>query len=104
MSKIRSALALASLEQYLTLLVGFATVAALSRLLTPAEIGFAVVGTGLSTIVFSFREFSTTEFLIQKGALDEKDVRTSFTIFMTCQPTYDTCRLLRLSQLNNPLR
>ena len=83
MSKIRSALALASLEQYLTLLVGFATVAALSRLLTPAEIGFAVVGTGLSTIVFSFREFSTTEFLIQKGALDEKDVRTSFTIFMT---------------------
>jgi hypothetical protein len=28
----------------------------------------------------------------------------SFTIFMTCRPTYDTCRLLRLSQLNNPLR
>lgn len=28
----------------------------------------------------------------------------SFTIFMTCRPTFDTCRLLRLSQLNNPLR
>lgn len=28
----------------------------------------------------------------------------SFTIFMTCRPTYDACRLLRLSQLNNPLR
>lgn len=28
----------------------------------------------------------------------------SFTIFMTCQPTYSTCRLLRLSQLNKPLR
>jgi hypothetical protein len=28
----------------------------------------------------------------------------SFTIFMTCKPTYDTCRLLRISQLNNPLR
>lgn len=28
----------------------------------------------------------------------------SFTIFMTCRPTYDTCRLLRLSQLNKPLR
>lgn len=28
----------------------------------------------------------------------------SFTIFMTCKPTYETCRLLRLSQLNNPLR
>ncbi|MFD4323591.1 hypothetical protein ACFWQC_03085 [Nocardioides sp. NPDC058538] len=27
----------------------------------------------------------------------------SFTIFMTCRPSYDICRLLRLSQLNNPL-
>ncbi|MFE4001498.1 cell wall protein [Nocardioides sp. YIM B13467] len=30
--------------------------------------------------------------------------KVSFTIFMTCRPTYDACRLLRLSQLNNPLR
>lgn len=28
----------------------------------------------------------------------------AFTVFMTCKPTYDTCRLLRISQLNNPLR
>lgn len=28
----------------------------------------------------------------------------TFTIFMTCRPTYDACRLLRLSQINNPLR
>lgn len=29
--------------------------------------------------------------------------RVTFTIFMTCRPTYDTCKLLRLSQLNHPL-
>lgn len=29
--------------------------------------------------------------------------RVTFTIFMTCPPTYDTCKLLRLSQLNHPL-
>lgn len=29
--------------------------------------------------------------------------RVAFTIFMTCRPTYDTCKLLRLSQLNHPL-
>lgn len=29
--------------------------------------------------------------------------RVSFTVFETCQPTYPTCRLLRLSQLDNPL-
>ncbi|MFD6094091.1 hypothetical protein ACFWGN_18410 [Oerskovia sp. NPDC060338] len=28
----------------------------------------------------------------------------SFTVFLVCAPTYDTCRLLRLSQLDNPLR
>ncbi|CEP26440.1 Protein of unknown function [Propionibacterium freudenreichii subsp. freudenreichii] len=27
----------------------------------------------------------------------------SFTVFETCQPTFPTCRLLRLSQLGTPL-
>ncbi|TSD62432.1 hypothetical protein [Aeromicrobium piscarium] len=27
-----------------------------------------------------------------------------FTVFLVCQPTYDSCRLLRLSELDNPLR
>ena len=28
----------------------------------------------------------------------------SFTVFMVCAPSFDTCHLLRLSQLDNPLR
>ena len=28
----------------------------------------------------------------------------AFTVFVVCAPTYSTCRLLRLSQLDNPLR
>jgi len=28
----------------------------------------------------------------------------AFTVFVTCAPSFDTCRLLRLSQLDNPLR
>lgn len=28
----------------------------------------------------------------------------TFTVFIVCAPTYDTCHLLRLSQLDNPLR
>lgn len=28
----------------------------------------------------------------------------TFTVFVTCQPTFDTCQVLRLSQLDNPLR
>lgn len=41
---------------------------------------------------------------IWQGEIAQTVDEVSFTIFMTCQPTYDTCRLLRLSQLNNPLR
>lgn len=29
--------------------------------------------------------------------------RVTFTVFITCRPTYDECKLLRLSQLNYPL-
>lgn len=28
----------------------------------------------------------------------------AFTVFLTCGPSFDSCRLLRLSQLDNPLR
>ena len=28
----------------------------------------------------------------------------AFTVFVVCAPTYPTCHLLRLSQLDNPLR
>lgn len=28
----------------------------------------------------------------------------AFTVFITCEPTFDTCRALRLSELDNPLR
>jgi len=81
MSNVRGAFALASLEQYVGLLINFAVIATLSRLLPPSEIGIAVVATGLSTIVFSLREFATTEFLIQQASVSEHDVRTAFTIF-----------------------
>lgn len=42
------------------------------------------------------------------GIVGVKPVRTthpvSFTVFITCQPTFDTCRLLRVGALDQPLR
>jgi hypothetical protein len=32
------------------------------------------------------------------------DEPVTFTMFITCQPTFDECHLMRLSQLNNPLK
>lgn len=34
----------------------------------------------------------------------DSDHAVSFTVFLVCQPSYDTCHLLRLSELDNPLR
>lgn len=42
------------------------------------------------------------------GMWNDEDVTSehpvAFTVFIVCAPTYDTCHLLRLSQLDNPLR
>ena len=44
---VRRALAMAAGEQYLRLAIGFASIATVSRLLTPTEIGVSVIGTGI---------------------------------------------------------
>jgi O-antigen/teichoic acid export membrane protein len=81
-SVARRALLSASLEQYGLLLINLCTIATLARLLSPTEIGISVIGMGISTIVFSLREFATAEFLIQKHTIEKNDVQTSFTILL----------------------
>lgn len=82
MSRVRRAFLMASVEQYLALMLNFALVPVLSRLLTPAEIGLAVVCLGICVIVFSFREFVTAEFLIQRDMVTGDDVSTSATALL----------------------
>ena len=41
---------------------------------------------------------------IWDGEHAESSYPVSFTVFLACQPSFDRCRLLRLSQLDNPLR
>ena len=82
MSRIRSAFVMSSLEQYVALIVNLAMMAVLARLLTPSEIGVAVVGMGISAVIFSLREFATPEFLIQRQKITEQDARTAATIIM----------------------
>ncbi len=79
---IRRALLLTTAERYFTLAVNFMTVAAVSRLLTPEEIGVAVVGTSIAALAFSAREFATGTFLIQQPAMTREDVRGAFTVML----------------------
>jgi predicted component of type VI protein secretion system len=41
---------------------------------------------------------------IWKGENAATSSPVSFTVFVACQPTFDRCHVLRLSQLDNPLR
>jgi len=79
---VRRALAMATSEQYLRLAINFASIAAISRLLTPTEIGVSVIGTGIMAIVLGVREFATSDFLIQRQKVVLDDVRASFTVLM----------------------
>jgi O-antigen/teichoic acid export membrane protein len=77
---VRRALAMASGEQYFRLAINFASIAVISRLLTPAEVGIAVIGVGIMAIAVSVREFATSDFLIQRREVVQDDIRTSFTV------------------------
>lgn len=79
---IRRALLMASGERYAGLLISFVTLAVVSRLLTPAEIGVSVVGLAVTTLILSAREFATTSFIIQHRDLQPTHVRASFTFLL----------------------
>jgi len=62
---------------------------------------------GKATLLPGTTAYTITGTRHRAGMWDGKPItttgRVSFTVFETCQPTYPTCRLLRLSQLDNPL-
>jgi O-antigen/teichoic acid export membrane protein len=62
------------------LAINFISIAAISRLLTPTEIGVSVIGTGIVLIALGLREFATSDFLIQRREITREDVRASFTV------------------------
>ncbi|MCE3249683.1 MAG: exopolysaccharide exporter, partial [Geminicoccaceae bacterium] len=67
-------------EQYVRLAINFASIAMVSRLLTPTEIGVSVIGTGIMAIALGLREFATSDFLIQRQEVVRDDIRTAFTL------------------------
>jgi O-antigen/teichoic acid export membrane protein len=77
---VRRAIAMAAGEQYSRVLIGLISIALMSRLLTPAEIGVSVIGMGITSIALGLREFATSDFLIRRERVTQDDIRTSFTI------------------------
>ena len=82
MNGIRHGLIFSAVERYVNLVTTFATLAIVSRLLTPAEIGVSVVGLAVVTLVMSAREFATTNYIIQHQNLTPQVVRVTFTVLL----------------------
>jgi len=59
--------------------------------LAPGTIAYTIEGTRHRTGVWNDEQVASEH-------------AVAFTVFIVCAPTYDTCHLLRLSQLDNPLR
>ena len=60
---MRRALLLSTGDRYVGFLVNFASVAAVSRLLTPSEIGLMAIGVAIANLVEMARDQSATSFV-----------------------------------------
>ncbi|MDX2265202.1 MAG: oligosaccharide flippase family protein [Hyphomicrobiales bacterium] len=75
---VRRALMFSSVERYVNLVVNFTLIAAVSRLLTPAEIGVAALGVLILGLVEVLRDIPSS-YLVQRPTLSREDIRTAFT-------------------------
>jgi O-antigen/teichoic acid export membrane protein len=81
MTPIHRSIFFSAIERYGSLLLFFLSTAVLSRLLAPSEFGiYAVVNAVVAVITASFQEFGGANYLIQKKALSQQNIRTAFTI------------------------
>jgi O-antigen/teichoic acid export membrane protein len=81
MASIHRSIFFSAVERYGSLLLFVFSTAVLSRLLAPSEFGiYAVINAIIAVITASFQEFGGANYLIQKKALSQQNIRTAFTI------------------------
>jgi O-antigen/teichoic acid export membrane protein len=82
MAAIRRAFLLATVDRYMGVVISFLSVAAVSRLLTPREIGLWVICSSIGQMASSAKEFASLNFLIQQKELDREDVQSAVTAML----------------------
>jgi O-antigen/teichoic acid export membrane protein len=80
MTAVKRALLMSTGERYTTIALNFAVIAAVSRIMTPEEIGISVIAVAILGIVLSAREFASSSFLIQRPVLNREEIRGSFSV------------------------
>ena len=76
----RLALFLAMLSSYVGVIANFVTLAVISRLLGPYEVGLFVLGNAVVVLSASLREFAPCHYLIQRPSLLDEDIRGGITV------------------------
>lgn len=74
MAGLRQAFFVASTVRYFSLMLSFGLTFAVSRLLTPAEVGAAMIGSSTVLVALCLREFFNPAYLVQKQELGTSDV------------------------------
>jgi O-antigen/teichoic acid export membrane protein len=82
MTTFKRALLLSTGDRYMAIALNFATVAAVSRILTPEEIGISVIALAVIGIAMSVREFASSSFIIQRPVLSREDIRGTFSLML----------------------
>ena len=80
MSKIRHSLALSSAERFFSMGARFATLVVTARILTPTEIGVAVLGMAVMGMASVFCEFGGSTYITQANEATPERLQTVFTI------------------------
>lgn len=80
---IRPALILMTGEKYFSLLINFALITVVARLVTPEQFGIHIVGNSVAIIAWTTaREFATSYYLVQRQELSPDDTRSAATIMV----------------------
>jgi O-antigen/teichoic acid export membrane protein len=82
MSDVRRAIILTTAEKYIALTANFLTLAIVSRIMSPEELGVAVVGAATVLLVATAREFAGMNLIIQRESVSREEVRAAFSVAM----------------------
>jgi O-antigen/teichoic acid export membrane protein len=79
---IRRSFAFAISDRAVSTTVAFVSMAIISRILTPAEIGVFLVASSLVFLIEAFRDFGVAACIVQERDLTHRFVQTAFTIMV----------------------
>jgi O-antigen/teichoic acid export membrane protein len=80
MSSVHRAIAFSAADKYASQLLQLVTLAIMSRLLTPGEIGLYMIASSIFVLADSFRTFGVGVYVVQEQDLRRETLRTAFTI------------------------